>query len=444
MRRLAFAVALATAVSIPLGFFLVSFGNQGDNLLDHAQTSAERLAQYAYVQGDAWVYSRERLADLVADTQTRGSLMHQLVTSAGGQEVVEHGNRPSWPRRSLSSTILVNGESVGQVTVSATFLPLLLSTALVALFALALGGSAFVAMHLLPLRALDQTLAKLQTSFATIEAHATETTYAYEELKRQHRLVEETTQELMKARDQALAADRTKSAFLATMSHELRTPLNAIIGFSEILSGEVFGPLGSERYRDYSSSIGESGHHLLSVINDVLDISKIEAGKLELHFEELDLWGLLSDCCRLVRPTVEESAVKLELVPLETPLPELSADPVKLKQIVLNLLSNALKFTQRGGKITIDLGVIPGEGAYFSVTDTGIGMSEAELAVALEPFQQVDNGHTRKYQGTGLGLPLAKGLVEQHKGRMEVASKSGEGTVATVFLPEIRKGSAAA
>ena len=227
------------------------------------------------------------------------------------------------------------------------------------------------------------------------------------------------------------------------MSHELRTPLNAIIGFSEMLTQEVFGSLGSDRYREYCSSIGESGHHLLSVINDVLDISKMEAGKLDLHCEDVDLWSLVDGCCRLVRGKVDESGIVLDVIPPAKPLPIVQADPVKLKQILLNLLSNALKFTP-AGRITIELGTLRGKGIYVSVADTGIGMTEADLSIAMLPFQQVDNSHTRSYEGTGLGLPLAKGLIEQHNGSLDIRSKPGEGTVVTVVLPERLKDHAAA
>ncbi|WP_340116934.1 ATP-binding protein [Pelagibius sp. 7325] len=436
MRRLAILVALATAVSLPLGYATVSFSNQSGFLQHQASLAAERLAGYIYVQGASWRYTRERLAEIIGETQSSVSAIHETVTGPDGVPVVSYAPLPEWPRLSESADIVVAGVPVATVTATATAKPLVLNTVGVGLFALLLAGGALVAMHLLPLRALDETLGELQGSLATIKAHAAETSFAYEELKRQHRLVEETTQELMRTRDQAMAADRTKSAFLATMSHELRTPLNAIIGFSDMLAQEIFGPLGNPRYRDYCNSIGDSGRHLLAVINDVLDISKVEAGKLQLHLEDVDLWQLLDSCSRLVRAKVFEAGVDLHLEQPVAPLPLLRADAVKVKQIALNLMSNALKFTPAGGSIGITLGSAPGKGVFFSITDTGIGMSDAEIALALQPFQQVDNSHTRKYEGTGLGLPLAKALAEQHGGRLEVASSPGAGTVVTVILPQ--------
>ncbi|MGD1878803.1 MAG: sensor histidine kinase [Kiloniellaceae bacterium] len=435
MRRLTFVVSMATAVSLPLGYFMISFSHQSSSLDYQANLSAERLAEYAYLHGPAWSYAEERLGEIIAGTQLLGASLHERVVVPGGREVVRYAPQPDGPVLERSAAVVVAGKPIATVTVAATLRPLVLSTVLVGLFALLLAGGAFAAMHLLPLRALDETLGQLQASLQTVEAHATETSFAYEELKRQHRLVEETTQELMRARDQAMAADRTKSSFLATMSHELRTPLNAIIGFSEMLSQEVFGPLGNARYRDYCQSISESGRHLLAVINDVLDISKVEAGKLQLHLEAVDLWELLDTCRRLVRAKILEAGVELILDPPAVPVAPLQADSVKLKQGVLNLLSNALKFTPPGGRITVTLGSLPTGEAYFRIADTGIGMSEADIVIAVQPFQQVDNSHTRKYEGTGRGLPLAKALAEQHGGRLDIESRPGEGTAVTVVLP---------
>ncbi len=435
MRRLALIVALATGLSIPLGFFTISFHDLIEDMEHHADMAGEQVSEYAYAHGATWSYGGERLQEIIAHGRTLHGDLYQAVSLPDGQPITHHGHPPSWPSASISHYVVVASGVIATISVSKSLLPLFLHTGLVAIFALILGGSVYGVMHLLPLRALDRTLAQLQDSLKSIEAHATETTYAYDELKRQHRLVEETTQELMRARDQAETADRTKSAFLATMSHELRTPLNAIIGFSEMLTQEVFGPLGSTRYKDYCQSICESGRHLLSVINDVLDISKIEAGKLELHCEEVDLPELLEFCARLVRSKVLEGGVELEVVPTREALPVISADPVKLKQVVLNLLSNALKFTPQGGKVSLAASTGGDNGVTLRVSDTGIGMTEEELEVALQPFQQVDNSHTRKYEGTGLGLPLAKGLVEQHGGVLNIESQSGRGTCVSIWLP---------
>jgi two-component system cell cycle sensor histidine kinase PleC len=221
------------------------------------------------------------------------------------------------------------------------------------------------------------------------------------------------------------------------MSHELRTPLNAIIGFSETMNGELFGPLGSERYLSYTKDIHTSGCHLLSLISDVLDLSRIEAGKLELHDDRVCLAEIVDGCVLVCRDRAARGEVTVT-TDLPPDLPTLRADPVRIKQIVINLLSNAVKFTPRGGRVDI-AARIDDKGAFtLLVKDSGIGMTPAEIAVALQPFGQVDNGLDRKYEGTGLGLPLTKTLVEFHGGAFAVESEPGKGTTVRVILPADR------
>jgi len=435
MRRIAAGIGVIIAVTLPLGYFIIAFNNQGNLLFHEAKFVAERVAEYAYLQGSAWAFAEERITDLISDSHTSSHRLYIAIALPDGSMVARLTNAPDWPFHSATAPVLVFGQQVATVTAAETMSPILLKTFFAVIFSSILALGALVAMHLLPLRALDRTLERLQQALSETKAHAAETEHAYEELKRQHRLVEETTQELMGARDAAQDASRTKSAFLATMSHELRTPLNAVIGFSQMLTNEVYGPLGSPRYQEYCRMISESGRHLLSIINDVLDISKMEAGKLELHLEDVDVAELLQSCQRLVGGKVEEAGIALHLDLPEEPLPLLRADPVKLKQIVLNLLSNALKFTPHGGRIDVSLGRLPGGEVRFQVRDTGIGMSDEEVALALQPFRQVDNRLTRKYEGTGLGLPLAEALIKHHGGELQVQSKPGVGTTVVVVLP---------
>ncbi|WP_019645995.1 ATP-binding protein [Novispirillum itersonii] len=243
--------------------------------------------------------------------------------------------------------------------------------------------------------------------------------------------------ELRTARDHADAANRTKSEFLANMSHELRTPLNAIIGFSEVMASEMFGPVGSPKYKDYAGSIHESGRHLLDIINDILDVSKIEAGQLVLSEEDVDLGDLLQASLRLVRERAATGSVTIVAV-CPPGLPVLRADLRRLKQVLLNLLSNAIKFTLPGGSVTTAVDWKPGDGLSLRVTDTGIGMTEEEIAIAMTPFRQVDSGLARRQEGTGLGLPLTKALVALHDGVLSVHSTPGQGTTVTVWFPESR------
>ncbi|HEY4942358.1 MAG TPA: ATP-binding protein [Rhizomicrobium sp.] len=234
------------------------------------------------------------------------------------------------------------------------------------------------------------------------------------------------------AKQDAEAASESKSRFLANMSHELRTPLNAIIGFSEILSGQMFGPLGSARYIDYTADILRSGRHLLDVINSVLDLSKSEAGKMELKPQAIDLADVLTDCVRMVAGQCAEAKLELQVSGLESELP-VFGEAAKLRQIFLNLLSNAIKFTEAGGRIEL-CAASDGQTVSATIADSGIGMSPQDVQVALTAFGQVDNRLERKYEGTGLGLPLAKSFVELHGGSLHIESAVGQGTRVTVRL----------
>jgi len=234
----------------------------------------------------------------------------------------------------------------------------------------------------------------------------------------------------------AEAANQAKSEFLANMSHELRTPLNAINGFSEIMVAEMFGPLGDARYRAYAQDILGSGQHLLALINDVLDMSKIEAGKMNLRFEPLRLEELAEDALRLIKNRAETAGLTVVIdVP---PLPEVEGDYRALKQVLLNLLSNAVKFTPRGGRITLSAEGrrdAMGDRIRMSVRDTGIGIAPDDLARLARPFEQIESQHAKTQQGTGLGLALSKSLVEMHGGVLELESQPGVGTVASFLLP---------
>ncbi len=234
----------------------------------------------------------------------------------------------------------------------------------------------------------------------------------------------------------AEGANQAKSEFLANMSHELRTPLNAINGFSEIMIAEMYGPLGDARYKDYCRDILNSGQHLLALINDILDMSKIEAGKMNLRFEPVCLEDVAEDALRLVRNRAEAAGLALRLD--FSDLPEVEADYRAIKQVLLNLLSNAIKFTPRGGLITIhaERRQDPlGERVRISVQDTGIGIPADDLARLARPFEQIESQHAKTQQGTGLGLALTKSLVEMHGGLLDLRSAPGQGTSATFFLP---------
>jgi two-component system cell cycle sensor histidine kinase PleC len=245
--------------------------------------------------------------------------------------------------------------------------------------------------------------------------------------------IKEREESLRRAKREAEAANASKTRFLANMSHELRTPLNAIIGFSEIISGQFFGALGNARYLDYSSDILRSGRHLLAVINDVLDLSKSEAGKMVLAARETDMRDVLKDCITMIREQCAEAGLTLSVTGIDHALP-MTGDAAKLRQIFLNLLSNAIKFTEKGGRISLDA-CSTADSIAVTVADTGIGMDPEDVEIAFQPFSQVDNRLERRYEGTGLGLPLTKALVDLHKGNIVIDSARGRGTRITVSFP---------
>jgi signal transduction histidine kinase len=241
--------------------------------------------------------------------------------------------------------------------------------------------------------------------------------------------------DLAAARRAAESSSRAKSRFLAHMSHELRTPLNAIIGFSELIKTGMWGPLNA-RYREYAGDIFNSGKHLLQLINEILDLSKLEAGQFELHEESVDLAELVRECLHLVEQQAADAGIELrQTIPPDIRF--LRADDRRLRQIVINLLSTAVKFTSEGGQVRVALARRNG-GVTLEVSDTGIGMNASDLARALEPFGQVDSALSRKYEGTGLGLPLAKQLVELHGGTLAIRSEPRVGTTVTITLPAER------
>ncbi len=236
------------------------------------------------------------------------------------------------------------------------------------------------------------------------------------------------------AKEIAERSSRNKSAFIASMSHELRTPLNAILGFSEIISHGM--PEFRERQQEYAKNIHVAGSHLLELVNDILDISKAEAGKLELHPEEVNLGELLNESCGLVRSTPSASDVGLEVS--SATVPAIWADRLRIKQVVLNLLTNAVKFTPSGGAVQARVECTVDGGVALEIADTGIGISAEDLKKIFEPFHQIDSAYTRRHDGTGLGLAIVSRIVEMHEGKIGISSVVGQGTTVTVTFPKSR------
>ncbi len=255
-------------------------------------------------------------------------------------------------------------------------------------------------------------------------------------------LAENSREEAYVARDAALQASRAKSMFLANMSHELRTPLNAVIGFAELMHGELFGPLGDKRYRDYTSRIQEAGRHLLELINDILDMSKIEAGKMELERERFSLDGQIRDCLELIQERAAQGGIELAA---DLPPGSLGvhADRRAIRQILHNLMSNAIKFTPDGGRVLVRARIVDGT-AIVSARDTGVGIPANRIDDLANPFVQLRSTAGESHKGTGLGLALVKSLAQLHGGDMKIQSAEGQGTTITVTFPVLEAAAALA
>lgn len=272
---------------------------------------------------------------------------------------------------------------------------------------------------------------RLNALSRSLEGRVVERTKALSESKAR---LEQALAQTAQSRREAEAANKAKTEFLAAMSHELRTPLNAVIGFSHMMMKETLGPIGTVTYRDYASDIHDAGQHLLSIINDILDVAKIESGFEGLQESEVAVGDLLDAAVRLVGYRAQRKEIEIE-VKLAPGISVLWADERKLKQCLVNLLSNAVKFTPKGGSVSVVVSIDQNGDVMIQVWDTGIGIAPEDIPKALTPFGQVESGLNRRHQGTGLGLPLTRGLVELHGGALELQSNLGTGTTATLRLP---------
>ncbi|MEQ9144410.1 MAG: ATP-binding protein [Parvibaculaceae bacterium] len=291
------------------------------------------------------------------------------------------------------------------------------------------GGHVSVGTDITAIKEQEEALTSNQR---TLQSTVKDLEASKSKLQDQARQLVELAEKYASEKARAEAANRSKSEFLANMSHELRTPLNAIIGFSEMMETRMFGPLGAPKYDEYASDIKASGEHLLDVINDILDMSKIEAGRMTLELENLDIADAVREALRLVGGRADIAEVKL--VNRVGTLPPVRADKRAVKQVLLNLLSNAVKFTEKGGTVTIDATADNGA-LTVSVADTGIGIPADHLSKIGKPFEQVESQHSKKHKGTGLGLALSRSFVEMHQGSLKVESEEGVGTTVSFTLP---------
>ena len=441
LRRRMKQVAVTFAVTILLAtagfFFTFEYLEAASHMRLEAAHAAEQISLRARENPTGWALEKKPLENIVNSIHSGDYPFWYEMLDVSGAVIVSGGEHPGWFAVYGDASITNGDATVGALRIAGFPHDIIQ----IAGFGLLLGAVLFscviIVLWVLPVRALNTAVERADSYRITLEARIAELELAQDLLVKQGAELSQTADHLFHARDQEQKANKAKSEFLANMSHELRTPLNSIIGFAEMVKLQAIGPVENERYLEYAGYIHRSGRHLLELINDMLDLAKVESGKLELEEEVVDFAELYEGCRSLLEHRIASDGLRLALVlPNDPPL--LLADKRKMRQILFNLLSNAIKHTPRGGSITTSIQTHPEAGFVFNIADTGKGMAPEDLPRALEPFGQVGDPLVSDDIGTGLGLPLTKALVELHGGSIRLASLPGVGTTATVKFPASR------
>ncbi len=435
------AVAILIAVVVPLNFIQREYWVFRDHAVVESQRIGRIVGGFAIDQGNSWRFQMKGIETLVLDEWAYDERWERIrlwqVRDANGNTILQLGQEPDWPRLVHVEPIVVFGRALATIEVRYDLSNLGLKSLAVAIGAFGAAALILLAGRHIPLRALRTTFGRLAKSEQELRLRIAELEQTRADLERHERELVASGQQLSEALDAAATANAAKSRFLASMSHELRTPLNVIIGFSDLINSQSLGPIGVQKYAEYAQDIHDSGQLLLSLINDILDFAKIESGSLKLHEEIVDPSTIAADALRIIAPLAASAGVSLHN---ELPaLPHLRADERRFKQVLLNLFSNAVKFTPAGGSVRI-AGVGPDSdgNVLLTVSDTGIGIAANDIEKALAPFAQIDSGPTRRHAGTGLGLPIAKELMEMHDGKLQLTSVVNAGTTVTLTFPKSR------
>ncbi len=430
------AIVFAVIALIATSGFIIVSSYQGERW--HVRSEAARAADLISMRisrdPENWRHDVRWLDDTINSLHGPGEESWHEIVDSSGFLITRFGTAPGFFSVVGEAPIRADGGVVAIVRVGQFPHRAYEFTALGLALGIILAGCVIVVLWVLPMRALDTAFGRAESYRRALEVRVGELESTQEKLQQQGAELTRAAERLFEAREKEHKANVAKSEFLANMSHELRTPLNSIIGFTEIMQLGSFGPIANARYVEYLGHIHASGGLLLELINDMLDLAKVEAGKLELEEQAVDFGQLVRGCRNLLEQGIGSGGLEFE-ERIPERLPMLIADERKMRQILFNLLSNAIKYTPPGGRVSVEAWLDAPGRFNFSVTDTGAGMAPEDIPTALEPFGQVDNLMVTDREGTGLGLPLTKALVELHGGTITLASEPGKGTTVMVTMP---------